>query len=139
MPTPAFFATAYAKINLTLDVLGEREDGYHELASVMQAVALHDTVLFRGSARDGVDCYCDVPHLAGPDNLACRAARLLHEQRRVAGDGVAIELRKGIPVQAGLGGGSSDAACVLNALNGLWDLGLDAAALEALGARLGSD
>ncbi|HEV2457440.1 MAG TPA: 4-(cytidine 5'-diphospho)-2-C-methyl-D-erythritol kinase [Ktedonobacterales bacterium] len=139
MSAPAVFATAYAKINLTLDVLGKREDGYHELASVMQTIALHDTLLLRPSARNEIGCYCDMPDLSGPDNLALRAAQLLKAEPGAAGRGVAIELRKGIPTQAGLGGGSSDAACVLNALNGLWDLDLDVAALEAFGARLGSD
>jgi 4-diphosphocytidyl-2-C-methyl-D-erythritol kinase len=139
MSAPAVFATAYAKINLTLDVLGKREDGYHELASVMQTIALHDTLLFRPSTRDEIGCYCDVSDLSGPDNLALRAAQLLKAVPGAAGHGVAIELRKGIPTQAGLGGGSSDAACVLNVLNGLWDLDLGVSALEGFGAPLGSD
>ncbi len=133
------FVPAYAKINLTLDVLGRRDDGYHELASVMQTLALHDTIALRPAAPGICACYCNVPELHGKDNLALRAARLLIEELDCAHHGITIELRKSVPTQAGLGGGSSDAAAVLVALNRLWGLELDREHLSELAARLGSD
>jgi 4-diphosphocytidyl-2-C-methyl-D-erythritol kinase len=130
---------AHAKINLTLDVLGRRADGYHELASVMQTVALHDTLLLRPAAPGVCTCFCDVPELRGEDNLALRAARMLRDEVDSRRHGVEIELRKQIPSQAGLGGGSSDAAAVLLSLNRLWSLDLGYDRLIALAAALGSD
>lgn len=133
-----FFARAYAKINLTLDVLGRRADGYHDLASVMQTVGLADTLAFRALSDGETAFFCDVPALNGPDNLVCRAVQALREAtgcRR----GVRIELQKHTPMQGGLGGGSSDAACVLRALNAWWSLGLGQERLMDLAAGLGSD
>lgn len=131
------FAPAYAKINLTLAVLGRREDGYHRLASVMQTISLHDTLRIVVGGGDGFDC--DVAALAQPDNLVARAAALLRAEVGRADLTAQIELHKEVPAQGGLGGGSSDAATTLLALNALWDLGLSAAHIEALAARLGSD
>lgn len=138
---PVAFVPAFAKINLTLDVLGKREDGYHRLASVMQTIALHDTLALRPTSDDEVACACDLPELETADNLAVRAAHLACATRD-GGDGtagLAIELLKGVPVQAGLGGGSSDGATVLVALNRLWRLGHSRRRLEELSALLGSD
>jgi 4-diphosphocytidyl-2-C-methyl-D-erythritol kinase len=128
---------AFAKINLTLDILGRRADGYHELASVMQTVALCDTVALVPAPDGSRTLTCDLPELAGPANLAMRAADALAAE--VDAPGVALELRKEIPVQAGLGGGSSDAAAVLLALAELWCVRLSSAELLRLAARLGSD
>src|SRR5215471_2073207 len=114
--TAPMFVRAYAKINLTLDVLGKRDDGYHELASVLQTVALHDTICLRPAAPGQITCVCNVPELAGSDNLAVRAVELLRNDEDHGRHGVLIELRKKIPARAGLGGGSSDAAVVLVAL-----------------------
>ena len=127
---------AYAKVNLTLEVLGRRPDGYHEIVSVMQTVDLHDVLEL--TPADGVTLECDRPGLGTPDNLALRAAAAL---RKVAGvrDGVHIELRKAIPVAAGLGGGSSDAAAALLGLSRLWGLGMSVGDLTPLAASLGSD
>lgn len=139
MPTPrTVFVPAYAKINLTLNVLGKRPDGYHALASVMQTVSLADTLLIRTGESETVSCDVDVPELRSEQNLALRAAHLLRE---TAGRplGADIELRKVVPIQAGLGGGSSDAATALTALSALWDLHLPPGRLEELGAQLGSD
>lgn len=138
------FVPAYAKINWTLDVLGKREDGFHELKSVMQTIALHDTLRITldassPSTAGAVQFTCDVAELRTEDNLAVRA---VHALRRVAGramPGVRIELRKRVPTQAGLGGGSSDAATVLVALNALCQLGLSVPELERTGAELGAD
>jgi len=148
---------AYAKVNLTLAVLGKRADGYHRLASVMQTISLHDTLRLAPLALDDdtqatgeppITFACDLPELGAADeNLAYRAARTVQREALVLGGdsarrvrrGLALELRKETPTQAGLGGGSSDAATTLAALNVLWGLGLGATRLEALAATLGSD
>lgn len=130
--------SARAKLNLTLDVLGRRPDGYHDLRSLVIGVDLADTVRVQKTDVPGVQLDCSDPLLAGDDNLACRAAALF-----AAACGrqptLKIELSKRIPVGAGLGGGSSDAAAILQICNELCDAGRDRAALAALGARLGSD
>ncbi len=127
---------APAKVNLTLEVLGKREDGYHEIASVMQAISLFDTLTF--SQSDHVRVATDVPELEGEDNLVYRAAELLRDTYGVSG-GAEIRLSKEIPLAAGLGGGSSDAASTLLGLDRLWGLRLDDVELKELAARLGSD
>ena len=127
---------AYAKINLTLEALGKREDGYHDVASIVQTVSLHDTLTFDDA--DGISVECDVPELASGDNLAARAACLLRDEAQ-SQRGTAITLTKRIPVAAGLGGGSSDAAATLLGLNRLWGLELTMDDLLPLAARLGSD
>ena len=129
---------AYAKINLALEVLGKRPDGYHEVAMIMQSVSLHDTLLL--SLRDtGISLICDRTELPCDNrNLAFQAAELLRREYGVA-RGVQIELTKRIPLAAGLAGGSTDAAAVLKGLNRLWNLALPVAVLERLAARLGSD
>ena len=132
------FMRAPAKINLTLDVLGRRADGYHELASVMQTIAVGDTLAFWPAPAGAITFTCDTPELSGDSNLALRAARLLVSETGCT-HGIHIELRKEIPTQAGLGGGSSDGATALLALNHLWNLGLPRARLIELAARLGSD
>jgi 4-diphosphocytidyl-2-C-methyl-D-erythritol kinase len=129
---------AFAKVNLTLEVLGRRADGYHELASVMQTISLHDTIALRPAPDGARSLTCDLPAIAGDQNLVLRAA---HALARAAGcpSGVAIELHKETPLQAGLGGGSSDAASVLLALARLWEYELPADRLATLAADLGSD
>lgn len=132
------FLYAQAKINLTLDVLGKRSDGYHEVAMVMQSVALADRILLREQAG-GVSVAASIADLpCGRTNLAYRAALLLMETFSVK-RGVHIFLEKRIPVAAGLAGGSTDAAAVLQGLNRLWQLGLSLDELCRLGAALGSD
>ena len=130
---------APAKVNLFLEVLRRRDDGYHELATLMTAVSLYDTLAFRDDPSGAVRLRCDRPDLsAGPDNLICRAAELL--RRRAGRDlGVDARLWKRIPMAAGLGGGSSDAAAALAGLNALWRLGLGRDELLGLAAELGSD
>ena len=143
---PVAFVPAFAKINLTLDVLGKREDGYHRLASVMQTIALHDTLALRPvlhptAGGEEITCACDLPELETANNLAVRAAYLAHSTRDGwdGAAGLAIDLLKEVPVQAGLGGGSSDGATVLVTLNRLWRLGHSRQRLEQLSALLGSD
>lgn len=128
---------AYAKINLALDVLGKRRDGYHEVAMIMQGISLHDTVSL--SIGEEIDVVTNIPSLAGDKtNLAYKAAALLRD-RYAPNRGVHIELVKNIPIAAGLAGGSSDAAAVLSGVNKLWDLQLTLSELLDLGAELGSD
>ena len=127
---------AYAKINLTLEVLGRRDDGYHEVVTVLQSVGLHD-VLHIHSAPD-IEFTCSVEALEGKDNLVWRAATWLRE---VTGgqDGARIHLEKHIPEAMGLGGGSSDAAASMVGLSKLWGLSLSSDALSDIAAQIGSD
>jgi len=157
--------SAYAKVNLTLEVLGKRTDGYHEVTTVLQEIELKDTLSFE--KHRGVIIDCDYPDLAYPSpsgkhkknrsftepgernratqkkhkkspNLVLEAAKLL---QKVTGSrkGAAISINKGIPIAAGLGGGASDAAATLRALNDLWELELPLDQLLQLASRLGSD
>ncbi len=132
------FVRSYAKINLTLDVLGRRADGYHELATVMQTIDLYDTLCLTVTEEASVRVVSTRPDLDGDDNLAVRAAQALR-QRLELPQGVGIELDKRIPVAAGLGGGSSNAAAVLLALQQWWQLPLTPPDLHAIAATLGSD
>jgi 4-diphosphocytidyl-2-C-methyl-D-erythritol kinase len=129
---------ARAKINLALDVLYKRDDGYHEVAMIMQSIALADRVgLFEQD--EGIAVTTNIAGLdSGPANLAYRAAALIASACGVR-RGIRITLDKKIPLAAGLAGGSSDAAAVLNGLNQLWGLGLSMTRLEELAASLGSD
>ena len=132
------FVQAYAKINLTLDVLGRRTDGYHELATVMQTIDLHDTICLTATDDNRVHMICTAPELSNDENLAARAVSLVRE-RLASTQGVKIELCKRIPMAAGLGGGSSDAAAVLLALQQWWQLQLSPSDLLNMAASLGSD
>ena len=129
---------APAKVNLYLDIGRRREDGFHEIDTLFQAVSLWDRVRVERVAG-GVTLAVDGPDL-GPaeDNLAVRAACLFLEEIG-SGEGVGLELTKGVPAGAGLGGGSSDAAAVLRAMNHLWGGPVPPARLSELGATLGSD
>jgi len=130
---------APAKINLCLHVQGRFANGYHDLAMLMQRVTLYDDISLRLSTDGRLSFSCNDESLPnGEDNLAIRAARLIFEH--VESDlGVDITLEKRVPIAAGLGGGSSDAATVLLGLNRLAGFGLDKSVLMALGTRLGAD
>lgn len=133
---------APAKLNLTLEVLGGRTDGYHEIASVMQTIDLCDRVRLEDAPTIEIDVDGErtlgVP-LEGPRNLAYSAALALREVAGRQGLGARIRLEKRIPAGLGLGGGSSDAAAVLRGLNRLWLLGLDEQALINVAPGVGSD
>jgi 4-diphosphocytidyl-2-C-methyl-D-erythritol kinase len=139
--------SSYAKINLTLDVFSKRADGYHSIASVMQAISLHDTLHLSRQDTPDVAFTCDAPPEdvipADATNLVVRAAQAAIEAAKQAGQavsgGVAIHLEKRIPAQAGLGGGSSNAAATLVGVNALLGLQLDPKTLHTLAASLGSD
>jgi 4-diphosphocytidyl-2-C-methyl-D-erythritol kinase len=130
---------AFAKINLSLRVLGKRPDGYHEVDTILQTISLHDTITFNVTETPEIVLSCDDRSLpAGADNLIYRAAESL--QSRLAPDkGARIRLLKRIPVQAGLGGGSSDAAVTLLALAHLWQLPAKGEELLEMAADLGAD
>jgi 4-diphosphocytidyl-2-C-methyl-D-erythritol kinase len=132
------FVQAYAKINLTLDVLSRRTDGYHELSTVMQTIDLHDTICLTATDDQRVQVICTTPELSNDENLAARAAQLVR-QRLAARRGMRIEVYKRIPTAAGLGGGSSDAAAVLLALQQWWQLQLSPSDLLNMASSLGSD
>lgn len=135
----AVVVRAPAKVNLFLEVLARRPDGYHEIATLMVAVSLYDTLEFKEDPSGALRLHCDVPDLTtGPDNLVLKAAALLRERTRCA-RGAEIRLTKRVPMAAGLGGGSSDCAAALEGLNRLWRLGLGRDDLARLGGELGSD
>lgn len=132
----SFVLEAPAKINWFLSVLNKREDGYHNIASLIQGIGLYDTLLFEESER--LEIISDIADLPAEKNLIFKAAVLM---QTVAGvrSGARITLKKNIPLAAGLGGGSSDAACALIGLNRLWGLNLNVVNLRNIGAQLGSD
>lgn len=130
---------APAKVNLFLEILGKRADGYHEIETLMVRLSLHDTLRLVDDPSGAVRLRCDLPGLSvGPDNLVLRAARLLKEQTTCE-RGALIGLRKRVPMMAGLAGGSSDAAATLKGLNRLWELNRTDEELASLSAELGSD
>lgn len=129
---------AHAKINLYLDVLDRRGDGFHNIETIFQTVSLVDELTFTDTAS-GVALGCSRLDLStGPDNLVCKAAALLQSKTGCT-RGATIYLEKNIPIAAGLAGGSGNAAAALEGLNTLWDLGLSREELRALGLELGSD
>ena len=126
------------KINLFLDVVGRRPDGYHEVVTVIEPLDLCDRLYFQ-TGREGIEVTTNDPAVpGGKANIVYRAAELLREAAG-AQRGVSIQIEKNIPVAAGLGGGSGNAAAALLALNQLWGLELDLPALTALAGKLGSD
>jgi 4-diphosphocytidyl-2-C-methyl-D-erythritol kinase len=128
---------APAKVNLFLEVLGKRPDGYHDIATLMVTLRLYDTLVFRNSPD--LTLRCSNPQLSsGPDNLVLRAAKLLQD-RTGCKRGASIRLVKRIPMAAGLAGGSADAAATLLGLNDLWKVGRSDAELAKIGAEIGSD
>ena len=136
---PTIEVKAYAKLNLTLDVLGRREDGYHELRMVMQSVALSDTLRVTTHTGGGLAVSTDKSFLPCDErNLAAAAALRFQEAAGVDLGGAAIGIEKRIPVCAGMAGGSSDAAAVLRALDELAQTNLTAAALAKIGEAVGS-
>ena len=133
---------AYAKLNLTLEILGRRPDGYHEVCSILQALELHDSLHARAAPNLSLSIEAeedvDGPQLSAEDNLVLKAARALRAQSGIR-EGASLHLVKRIPVAAGLGGGSSDAAAALLGLNELWMLGWGREQLAGLAATLGAD
>ena len=131
---------AFAKLNLTLDVTGIRDDGYHDICSVMQAITLHDDVEIDLDTGKPWKLTCEKEDIPTDEtNLAWKAARVFFDALGGEPDGLEIRITKRIPSQAGLGGGSADAAAVLRALNRHRGYPLSVYALCELGAQVGSD
>ena len=128
--------SAHAKINLTLEALAKRDDGYHGIVSVIQTIGLADTISFEPG--ETLELRCSVPELQSANNLVLKAAKLLGEVTSCS-KGASIDLSKEIPVAAGLGTGATDAAATLVGLNQLWGLNLPNERLMGLAATLGSD
>ena len=130
---------AMAKVNLGLDVLRKREDGYHELRMIMQSIYLYDRIEIRRSEEKGIRVFTNLYYLpTGPENLVYRGAELLMKEFQIQ-SGLEIRLEKHIPVAAGLAGGSSDAAAVLLGVNRIFGLGLSREELMERGVKLGAD
>jgi 4-diphosphocytidyl-2-C-methyl-D-erythritol kinase len=136
MGWPLLTLKAFAKINLVLEVLGKRSDGYHDIASIMQTVDMFDILTFEPAEE--IKLTCTIQGLRADTNMVLKAGKALKKATDYKG-GAVIGLEKHIPRGAGLGGGSSDAAVTLTALNRLWGLGLAAEDLCSIGAGLGSD
>lgn len=130
---------AYAKINLGLDVLRKREDGYHEVKMVMQTIDMFDRVELGKVRKPGIFVQTNLKYLpVNQDNLVYKAARLFMDEYKLTG-GIEINLKKYIPVAAGMAGGSSDAAAVLYGMNKLYETGLSLEELMKLGVKIGAD
>ncbi len=129
---------SYAKINLFLEVLGKLPDNYHQIETLLCSVSLYDTLKFVLTKRPTVELWSNLPELTVENNLVFRVAEYLRERFKPQ-MGVLINLEKNIPLAAGLGGGSSNAAATLRALNSLWSLNLSIADMERIAAEFGSD
>ena len=130
---------AHAKINLYLDVVSKREDGYHNLETIFHSIGLHDEVIIHKQEAKDIKVYCDHPGIpCDSRNLAYQAAQLLSDAVGGIG-GIAIDIHKRIPVAAGLAGGSANAAAVLHGVNELFGLGFTQETLIRFGAQLGAD
>lgn len=130
---------AMAKINLALDVVGKRENGYHDVRMIMQTVDLYDTLIFRKTEEPGVRISTNRKEIpAGEDNLICRAAKLLMEEYQLR-EGLWVNLEKHIPVAAGMAGGSADAAATLTAMDKMFGLSMAEADKLKVAVRVGAD
>ena len=130
---------APAKVNLHLRLLGKRSDGYHDIETIFERIALFDKITLRSLKSNKIKISCDDPEVPrGKSGLVYKAAELLKNKFGIT-KGIDIKIVKKIPIAAGLGGGSSDTACILTGLNKLWKLGLSAGELSPLGKRLGAD
>lgn len=138
MNSPTLSLPAPAKLNLMLHITGQREDGYHNLQTLFQFLDYGDQLSFEVLPDDRIEVITDLSDIAASDNLIYRAAKLLqHHSGNLSG--ARVTLKKNIPMGAGLGGGSSDAATTLIALNQLWNLNYDLHSLAKLGLQLGAD
>ena len=130
---------SYGKINLGLDVLRRREDGYHEVRMIMQTVGLYDLLTMKKTEEDEITMTCNLSFLPTDErNLVYKAVKLIKDKYQIK-EGVSIELSKRIPVAAGMAGGSSNCAAALKGMNELFDLGLSVDELCEIGVTLGAD
>lgn len=131
---------AFAKLNLTLDILDKRPDGYHNIKSIMQAVSIRDDIEIDVGTGKPWQLYCDKAGVPTDSrNLAWKAAEVFFDAVGIDPDGISIRITKRIPMEAGLAGGSADAGAVLRALNKYYDMPFSVLALAELGASVGSD
>lgn len=129
---------SYAKINLFLEVLAKRPDSYHQIETLLCSVSIHDRLRFALTKRPLLKFWSNIRQLDVPENLVCRIARYMQAEFKPR-NGIQIELVKHIPITAGLGGGSSNAACTIRALNLLWNLNLQTREMEKIASQFGSD
>ena len=133
-------ALAYAKLNVSLDIVSKMANGYHNMKMVMQAVSLSDEITVDCVPGEGVRIRAGLPYLPGDErNIAVKAARAFFKHTGIYGYRTSIAINKNIPVGAGLGGGSSDGACVLRMLDDMFDTGIGREKLEEIGSTIGSD
>ncbi|MCL2663117.1 MAG: 4-(cytidine 5'-diphospho)-2-C-methyl-D-erythritol kinase [Oscillospiraceae bacterium] len=133
-------ALAYAKINLSLDIVSKMPDGYHNLKTIMQTVSLADEVTIECNPGEGITVDSGLPYIPDDErNIAAKAAMAFYEFTGITGYRTHIKIIKNIPVCAGLGGGSTDGACVLTLLDKIFETMLGRQKLEALGNKIGSD
>ena len=131
---------AFAKINISLDIVSKMADGYHNLRMVMQTVSLYDEVTIECKPGEGIRVDAGLPYLPGDErNIAAKAALAFFKHTRISGYSTDIKIKKAIPVCAGLGGGSTDGACVLRMLDNMFETSLGRIELERLGSTIGSD
>jgi len=135
-----FSSPAYAKINISLDIVSKRPDGYHNLKTIMQSVALCDKITIECKQGKGIHTETNLPYIPNDEqNIATKAAAAFFEHAQIKDYQANILIEKNIPVCAGLGGGSTDAACVLRMLNHMFKTGFDRKTLEELAGKLGAD
>jgi len=131
---------AYAKINISLDIVSKRPDGYHNLKTIMQSVSLCDEITIKCKPGEGITIKTNLPYIPGDtQNIAAKAMTAFFEHTGIKNYHAEIQIEKNIPVCAGLGGGSTDAACVLRMLNQMFETGLKREQLEKLGYTIGAD
>jgi len=131
---------AFAKVNISLDIVSKMADGYHNLLTIMQTISLSDEITIECEPGEGVNVKANLPYLPGDErNIAAKAALVFFKHTGINGYRTDIEIRKNIPVCAGLGGGSADGACVLRMLDKMFETELGREVLESLGNTIGSD
>ncbi len=131
---------AYAKLNLTLDIVGKHSDGYHDMKMIMQSIDLYDNVTITVKSGSGIVVSSDKTYLpCGHENLAYRAAEVFLEETGISDVSVNVKLEKNIPICSGMAGGSADAAAILRGLNRMLETNLDADRLRGIGSKIGSD
>jgi 4-diphosphocytidyl-2-C-methyl-D-erythritol kinase len=133
-------ALAFAKLNISLDIVSKMSDGYHNMRMIMQTVSLSDEITIKCVLGEGVSVETGVPYIPGDErNIAAKAALAFFRHTGISGYRTKITIKKNIPVCAGLGGGSTDGACVLRMLDKMFGLGLGRETLEAIGLGVGAD
>ena len=129
---------SFAKLNLCLHIINRRDDGYHDLQGIFHAIDLHDTIIFKTNNSESINLYTNEKNLSNDDNLIYKACVMLAQKCNIK-IGMDIKLKKQIPLGSGLGGGSSNAAVTLHAINKLYNIQLSKDELVTFADKLGSD